>query len=67
MRTRLSSDSHVNISCVNKYAYVEAFVGRMTVNEIPFDESIGHLKDFPIVHAIYAVDNIMSYETTLFE
>ena len=63
--TRLGSDSHADMSCVNKHAYVEAFVEGMTVDAFPFDENIGHLKDLPIVHAIYAVDNIMSYATTL--
>ena len=58
MGTRLGIDSHADTSCVNKHIYVEAIVEGMTVDAIPFDESIGHLTDLPILNAVYAADNM---------
>ena len=63
--TRLGSDSHADTSCVNKHAYVETIVDGLTVDAIPFDSRIGKLTNLPIVHAIFAVDNITTFETHL--
>jgi hypothetical protein len=63
--TRLGSDSHADTTCVNKHAYIETVVEGMTVDAIPFDERIGRLSDLPIVHAIYAIDNTATFETSL--
>ena len=52
--TRLGIDSHTDTSCVNKYAYIETTVDGITVDAIPFDETLGKLSNLPIVHDIYA-------------
>ena len=63
--TRLGLDSHADTSCVNKHAYVESVVEGITVDAIPFDESIGKMSDLPIVHAIYAYDDTHTFRTIL--
>ena len=58
-------DSHADTSCVNKHAFIEAIVDGMTVDAIPFDETIGRLSNLPVVHAIYTFDNMNTGETML--
>ena len=63
--TRLGSDSYADTSCVNKHTYVETIIDDLTVDAIPFDSRIGKLTNLPIVHAIFAVDNSITFETHL--
>ena len=63
--TKLGMDSHADTSCVNKHAFIEAIVDGMTVDAISFDETIGRLSNLPVVHSIYAFDNINTAETML--
>ncbi len=60
---RLGIDSHADTSCVNKHAYIEHVEG-MTVDAIPFDDSIGETEGLSIVHAIYAIDDDPTTFTT---
>lgn len=62
---RLGSDSHANTCCVNDHAYIETIVEGMTVDAIPFDESLGKVPNLSIVHAIFAVDNMLDGHTHL--
>lgn len=62
---RLGVDSHADTTCVNKHAFISEIVEGQTVDAVPFDSSIGKLTDLPIVHAILAVDNTLTYETHL--
>ena len=62
---RLGIDSHADTSCVNKHAFVESVVEGITVDAIPFDDSLGKATNLPIVHAIYAVDNKATFRTHL--
>ena len=63
--TRLGMDSHADTSCVNKHAYIETIVDGMTVDAIPFDSQLGKMSNLPIVHAIFAYDDIHTSTTTL--
>ena len=63
--TKMGMDSHADTTCVNKHAYIESIVEGMTVDAVPFDESIGRLSDLPIVNAIYAYDNPETMRTSL--
>lgn len=67
MRTgcRLGCDSHADTCCVNEHAYVESIVEGMTVDAIPFDDSLGKVSNLSIVHAILAIDNILDGQTHL--
>ena len=58
---KLGMDSHADTSCVNKHAYVESIVEGMVVDAIPFDGSLGKASNLPIVHAIYAIDNPLTF------
>ena len=62
---KLGMDSHADTSCVNKHAYVESIVEGMVVDAIPFDGSLGKASNLPIVHAIYAIDNPLTFSTHL--
>ncbi len=62
---RLGSDSHADTCCVNDHAYIETIVEGMTVDAIPFDESLGKVSNLSIVHAILAVDNMLDGHTHL--
>ena len=61
----LGMDTHADTLCVNKYAYIEHVVGEMTVDAIPFNNSIGKTEGLLIVHAIYAMDDTVSFITYL--
>ena len=63
--TRMGMDSHADTTCVKKHAYTESIVEGMTVDAVPFDESIGKLSNLPIVNAIYAYDNPQTMRTSL--
>ena len=63
--TKLGIDSHADTCCVNKHAYIETVVEGMTVDAIPFDSQLGKMSNLPIVHAIYAFDDISTSRTTL--
>lgn len=63
--TKLGVDSHADTSCVNKHAYIETVVEGMTVDAIPFDSQLGKMSNLPIVHAIYAYDDVFTSRTTL--
>ena len=63
--THMGIDSHADTTCVNKHAHIESIVEGMTVDAIPFDQSIGKLTNLPIVNAIYAYDNPNTLITTL--
>lgn len=67
MRTgcRLGCDSHADTCCVNEHAYIESIVEGMTVDAIPFDDSLGKISNLSIVHAILAIDNILDGQTHL--
>ena len=67
MRTgcRLGCDSHADTCCVNEHAYIESVVEGMTVDAIPFDESLGKVSNLSIVHAILAIDNMLDGQTHL--
>ena len=62
---RLGIDSHADTSCINKHAYVEHVVDGVTVDAIPFDDSLGKASNLHIVHAIYAIDNPVTFRTHL--
>ena len=62
---KLGMDSHADTCCVNKHAYVESIVEGMVVDAIPFDGSLGKASNLPIVHAIYAIDNPLTFSTHL--
>ena len=62
---RLGCDSHADTCCVNSHAYVESVVEGVTVDAIPFDESLGKVSNLPIVHAILAIDNMLDGQTHL--
>lgn len=62
---RLGIDSHADTSCVNKHAYIEHVVEGMTVDAIPFDDSLGKAEGLSIVHAIYAIDDPTTFTTYL--
>lgn len=63
--TKMGMDSHTDTICVNEHAYIESIVEDMTVDAVPFDESIGRLSDLPIVNAIYAYNNPETMRTAL--
>ena len=63
--TKMGMDSHADTTCVNKHAYIESIVEGMTVDAVPFDESIGRLSNLPIVNTIYAYDNPETMRTSL--
>ena len=63
--TRTGMYSHADTTCVNRHAYIESIVEGMTVDDVPFDESIGNLSNLPIVNAIYAYDNPKTMRTPL--
>ena len=52
--TCLVMDSLVDISCVNKHAFIKAIAEVTRVDAVPFDKKIGKLGDLPIINAIYA-------------
>ena len=54
--TNMGMDSRADTTCVNKHALIESVIEGLTVDAIPFDESIGKMSNLPIVHAIYAYD-----------
>lgn len=54
--TKMGVDSHADTTCVNKHAFVESIVEGLSVDAVPFDDSIGKMSNLPIVHAIYAYD-----------
>lgn len=56
---RLGCDLHADTCCVNEHAYIESVVEGMTVDTIPFDESLGKVSNLSIVHAILAIDNML--------
>ena len=58
-------ESHADTtSCVNKHAYIEHVVEGMTVDAIPFDDSLGKAEGLSIVHAIiYAIDDPTTFTT----
>jgi hypothetical protein len=58
-------DSHADTCCANEHAYVESIVEGITVDAVPFDETIGKVENLPIVHAIYAVDDPITFATDL--
>ncbi len=59
-------ESHADTtSCVNKHAYIEHVVEGMTVDAIPFDDSLGKAEGLSIVHAIYAIDDPTTFTTYL--
>ena len=62
---RLGIDSHADTSCVNRHAHIESIVEGITVDAIPFDRSLGKASNLPIVHAIYAIDNPLTFQTHL--
>ena len=62
---RLGSDSHADTCCVNKHAYIKHVVEDITVDAIPFDDSLGKVSNLPIVHAIYAIDDANTSSTFL--
>ena len=63
--TNMGMDYHPNTACVKKHALIESVIEGLTVDAIPFDESIGKMSNIPIVHAIYAYDNPESLRTFL--
>ena len=67
MRTgcRLGTDSHSDTCCSNEHAFVEHIVEGVTVDAIPFDERLGKATNLSIVHAIYAVDDPVTFNTYL--
>ena len=65
--TKMGMDSHADTTCVNKHAFIESVIGGLTVDAIPFDDSIGKMSNLPIVHAIYAYDDPESLRTFLLQ
>ena len=63
--TKMGMDSHADTTCINKHAFIESVIEGITVDAIPFDESIGKMSNLSIVHAIYAYDNPESMRTFL--
>ena len=61
----MGMDSHADTTCVNKHAFIESIIEGLTVDAIPFDDSIGKMSNLPIVHAIYAYDDPESLRTFL--
>ena len=60
-------DSHADISCVNKHAFIESIVEVMRVNAVPFEKCIGKISDLQIINAIYAYDNLNTFRTILLQ
>ena len=56
--TKTGMDSHDDTTCVNKHAFIESVIEGLTVDAILFDDSIGKMSNLPIVHDIYAYDNL---------
>ena len=65
--TKMGMDSHANTTCVNKHAIIESVIEGLTVDDIPFDDSIGKMSNLPIVHAIYEYDDPESLRTFLLQ
>ena len=63
--TSMGMDSHADTTCINKHAFIESVIEDLTVDAIPFDDSIGKMYNLPIVHAIYAYDDPESLRTFL--
>ena len=63
--TKMGMDSHADTTCGNKHAFIESVIEGLTVDAIPFDDSIGKMSNLPIVHAIYAYDDPESLRTFL--
>ena len=61
----MGMDSRDDTTCVNNHVFVESVIEGLTVDAIPFDDSIGNMSNLPIVHAIYAYDNPESLRTFL--
>lgn len=62
---RLGIDSHADTSCVNKHVFIENVVDGMTVDAVPFDGSLGKACNLSIVHAIFAIDNPITFRSHL--
>ena len=63
--TNMGMDSHADTTCVKNHALVESVIEGLTVNAIPFDDSIGKISKLFIVHDIYAYDDPESLRTFL--
>lgn len=64
---RLGIDSHADISCVNKHAFVESVMEGMIVDAILFDGSLERASNLSIVHDIYPIDNLVTFNTHLYK
>ena len=65
--TKMVMDSHADTTCVNKQAFIESVIEGLTVDAIPFDESIGKMSNLPMVHTIYAYDDPESLRAFLLQ
>ena len=63
--TKMGMDSLADTTCVNKHAFIESVIEGLTVDAIPFDDSIGKISNLLIVHVIYAYDGPESMRTFL--
>ena len=54
----MGMDFHADTTCVNNHTFIESVIEGLTVDAIPFDDSIGKMSNLPIVHAIYAYEYI---------
>lgn len=62
---RLGMGSHADTCCSNEHAYVEQNIEGITVDAIPFDDSLGKATNLYIIHAIYTVDDPITFQTYL--
>ena len=63
--TKMGMDPHADTTCVNKHVCIKSIVEDITVDAVPFDESIGRLSYLQIVNAIYAYNNPEIMRTSL--
>ena len=63
--TKMGMYSHADTTCLSKHAFIESVIEGLTVDAIPFDDSIGKMYNLPIAHDVYAYDDPESLRTSL--